>query len=490
MQILSVVSECAPLVKTGGLADVAGALPGALAPLGLRMRTLLPAYPGLAARLDLVAAHDWATPFGPVRLLEGAAEGLDLLLIESPLYDRDGGGPYVGPDRRDWPDNHLRFGLLSWLGAGIGAWGLAGWKPDVVHAHDWQAGLVPTYLRLTGPTAPPAALTIHNVAFQGHFRHDVLRSLALPEALFTPEHVEFHGAVSFLKAGLAHAARITTVSPTYARELLTPEFGWGLDGLLRHRAADLEGILNGIDTQVWDPAADPTLAMPYDKPRLKAPNRAAACARFGVEPAPGAPLFCVISRLTRQKGLDLLLEALPVLLEEGAALAVIGTGDDDLEAAFRAAAGAHPGRVGVEIGYDEALSHQLQAGADAILVPSRFEPCGLTQLIGLRYGAAPVVARTGGLADTVVDANAAALRAGVATGFLHEPGDVGDLAHAIRRACAVHRDAGAWSKLVRRAMAHPVGWDESAKLYAALYRRLAPAAASRAASEAASGAAS
>ncbi|MDF2231971.1 glycogen synthase GlgA [Albimonas sp. CAU 1670] len=477
MQILSVVSECAPLVKTGGLADVAGALPGALAPLGVRMRTLLPAYPGLAARLSRPRAHAWSTPFGPVRLLEGEAEGLDLILIESPLYDRAGGGPYTGPDRRDWPDNHLRFGLLSWLGAGVAAWGLDGWTADVVHAHDWQAGLAPTYLRLLGPEAPRAVLTIHNIAYQGVFGREALGALTLPEAMFTPEHVEFHGLVGFLKAGLAHAERITTVSPTYARELLTPAFGWGLDGLLRHRAGDLEGILNGIDTGVWDPASDPNLAANYERPKQKAPNRAAVCERFGVAPAEGAPLFCVVSRMTRQKGLDLLIEALPALLEEGAALAVIGSGDEDLEQAYRAAAQAHPGRVGVEIGYDEPASHLLQAGADAILIPSRFEPCGLTQLIGLRYGTAPVVARTGGLADTVVDANAAALRTGVATGFVHAPDDVGDLAEAIRRTCAVHRDPKAWGKLTRNAMAQPVGWDESAQRYAALYRRLAPAAA-------------
>lgn len=476
MQILSVVSECAPLVKTGGLADVAGALPGALAPLGVRMRTLLPAYPGLAERLSGARAHDWTTPFGEVRLLEGEAEGLDLILVQSPLYDRSG-GPYSGPDRRDWPDNHLRFGLLSWLGAGVAAWGLGGWRADAVHAHDWQAGLAPTYLRLIGPEAPRAVITIHNVAFQGMFGPELLGDLALPSAMFTPDHVEFHGRVSFLKAGLAHAERITTVSPTYARELLTPEFGWGLDGLLRHRAADLEGILNGIDTRVWDPASDPALAANYDRPRLKGPNREAVCARFGIEPAPGAPVFCVVSRMTRQKGLDLLIEALPALLEEGAALAVIGSGEEDLERAFLAAAQAHPGRVGVEIGYDEPASHLLQAGADAILIPSRFEPCGLTQLIGLRYGTAPVAARTGGLADTIVDANAAALRSGAATGFLHAPDDVADLAQAIRRTCEVHRDPRAWSKLTRKAMSHPVGWEESAQAYAALYRRLAPAAA-------------
>ncbi|MEE3100333.1 MAG: glycogen/starch synthase, partial [Pseudomonadota bacterium] len=277
MQVLSVASECVPLIKTGGLADVAGALPLALAAEGVRMRTLLPAYRGVAERLSAPRVTPMDTPFGPVRLLEGEAAGLDLIAIEAPaLYDRPG-GPYTGPDRADWPDNAARFGLLGWMGARIGAQGLGGWRPQVVHAHDWQAGLVPTYLRLAGESRgagegadmPGSVVTIHNIAFQGLFGPETLAPLGLPEALFHPDHVEFHGQVGFLKAGLAHADRITTVSPTYARELLTPEFGWGLDGLLRHRAGALEGVLNGIDTELWNPATDPDLARPYRAPAGK-----------------------------------------------------------------------------------------------------------------------------------------------------------------------------------------------------------------------------
>ncbi|SDW27199.1 starch synthase [Albimonas donghaensis] len=477
MHVLSVVSECAPLIKTGGLADVAGALPGALATQGVAMRTLMPAYRGLADRLAAPRATKLDTPFGPVRLLEGEAAGLELILIDAPaLYDRPG-GPYAGPDRADWPDNALRFGLLGWMGARIATQGLRGWRPDAVHAHDWQAGLTPTYLRLAGPEAPRAVITIHNIAFQGLFGRETLAPLALPEAMFHPDHLEFHGHVGFLKAGLAHAERITTVSPTYARELLTPAFGYGLDGLLRHRAGALEGVLNGIDADVWNPATDPDIARPYRAAAGKRPNRRALATRMGMNPPPDAPLFCVISRMTRQKGLDLLLDAMPALLAEGASLAVLGSGDADLEAGFAALAKAHPDRVGCVIGYDEPLAHQLQAGADAILVPSRFEPCGLTQLCALRYGTAPVVARTGGLADTVIDANAAALRVGAATGFVHAPGDAAALTDAIRRACALFRDRDAWRGLVRAALRQPVDWGESAARYADIYRRLAPGAA-------------
>jgi starch synthase len=477
MKILSVVSECAPLIKTGGLADVAGALPAALDAEGAEMRVMMPAYPGVADRLRRHWTTEAATRFGPARIIEGQADGLHLILIDAPaLYDREG-GPYTAPDRRDHPDNHLRFGLLSWLGARLATHGLRGWRPDVVHAHDWQAGLTPTYLRLTGPDAPPSVLTIHNIAYQGLFPASVMEALGLPRSYFAPEHVEFWNQVGFLKAGLAHADAITTVSPTYARELLTPDFGEGLDGLLRHRADALEGILNGIDTAAWDPAADPLIPHRYDAPEGKASNRAALAARFGIEPPEDAPLFAVVSRLTPQKGLDLLLDALPELLSRGAGLVLLGSGDACLEDAFQAAAAERPAQVGVRIGYDEGLAHQIQAGADALLVPSRFEPCGLTQLCALRYGALPVVARTGGLADTVIDANSAALRAGVATGFVHAPNSAPALSEAIARACETHAQPDRWRRMVANALAHPVGWAPSARRYMALYRRLAPEAA-------------
>ena len=420
MKVLSVASECVPFVKTGGLADVVGALPGALAPLGVEVRVLLPGYPAVKAALpDDAEVHELARlPGGRARLAGARAAGIDVMVLDSPrLFDRPG-NPYLGPDGGDWPDNHLRYGALCRLAARIATEGAGGWRPDVVHLHDWQAGLAAAGLKLGRRPAPPSLLTVHNIAFQGLFPPEAATPLGLPKAGFHPGGFEYFGQLGFLKAGLVYADRISTVSPTYARELTRPEFGMGLEGVIASRRAEVHGILNGIDLEVWNPASDPHIAVRFSAraPAGKAGNRVALARRFKLHCRGGGPLFCVVSRLTRQKGLDLLLEILPRLLARGASLALLGSGDADLERAFLAAAGDHPGRVGAVVGWDEPLSHLMQAGADAIVVPSRFEPCGLTQLYGLRYGTLPVVARTGGLADTVIDANEAALRAGVATG--------------------------------------------------------------------------
>lgn len=478
MKLLFVASECAPFVKTGGLADVIGAVPKALAPLGIEARVLMPAYPALA---DLAASGQevWAARDlhgGPVSVKAVRAEGLSLLLLEAPhLYHR-GGSIYLGPDGTDWPDNDLRFGALSRVGADLALGAAGDWRPDVVHAHDWQAGLVPAYLRQSGQAAPPVVFTIHNIAFQGLFDAARLGPLGLDPALFHAGGIEYYGKLSFMKAGLALSDRITTVSPTYARELKEPAFGMGFEGLLQARRDDLTGILNGIDTEVWDPANDPALAAGYSaqRPGGKARNRPVLLKRFALSPTSEAPLFCVISRLTRQKGLDLLLEALPVLIGRGARLAVLGSGDRDLEAGFLQAARQHAGQVGVVIGYNEELSHLMQAGSDAILIPSRFEPCGLTQLYGLRYGTLPVVARTGGLADTVIDANEAALAAGCATGVQFAPVTASALIEAIHRTCDLYLQPKVWAGIQRRAMRHPVGWETSAAAYSSLYAALAP----------------
>ena len=473
--MLFAASECAPFVKTGGLADVVSALPKALARIEVTARVMLPGYPALAALIaggeELMRLDDPVG--GELRVVGVEAEGLSLLVIDAPrLYVREG-GPYLGPDGRDWPDNAVRFATLSSVAATVAAEGIGGWTPDVLHAHDWQAGLAPLYLRERGGARARAVTTIHNVAFQGLFGAQLLARLALPPAGFDVEGFEYHGRISFLKAGLFWADRITTVSPTYARELAVPEFGMGFEGILAARRDRLSGILNGVDLDVWDPEADEALARTYGPGSLdrRRENREALTRRFGLALPPDAPLFCVVSRLTRQKGLDLLLEALPRLVARGAGLVVLGSGDADLEDGLRAAAAAEPARIGVEIGYDEALSHAMQGGADAILIPSRFEPCGLTQLYGLRYGCVPVVARTGGLADTVIDARAAGLVAGAATGFQFAPVTAAALGDAIDRACDLHADAAAWGALMRRAMAHPVGWERSADAYAALYRR-------------------
>ena len=343
-----------------------------------------------------------------------------------------------------------------------------------MNAHDWQAGLVPVYLRQIGKTPPPTVMTIHNIAFQGIFDASVMGQLGLSRDLFTPDGFEYFGRVGFLKGGLALADKLTTVSPTYANELVTPEMGMGLEGLLQARQGDLSGILNGIDLDVWNPETDPGLVQTYSARtiRAKAKNRAEIEARFGLTPDPAAPLFCVVSRLTSQKGLDLLLECLPGLVGRGGRLALLGTGEKGLERAFVAAAGRHAGSVGVIIGYDETLSHLMQGGSDAILIPSRFEPCGLTQLYGLRYGTIPVVARTGGLADTVIDANAAGLAANCATGIQFVPVTAVALDQAVERTIALYRQPKVWNAMVRRAMRHPVGWDQSAKAYLALFEDL------------------
>ncbi|WP_371156721.1 glycogen synthase GlgA [Jannaschia sp. 2305UL9-9] len=474
MNILFVASECAPFVKTGGLADVIGAVPKALAPLGAHVRVLLPAYPALAMEVsrgtevlslpDLMGGH--------ARVVAVSAKGIDLLLLEAPhLFDRPG-NIYLDGNGQDWHDNYLRFAALSRAGALIGDGALDDWKPDLVNAHDWQAALVPAYMALAGSTVP-TVMTIHNIAFQGVFGADVLAAIGLPWDMQSVERGEYYGRFSFLKTGLTMASRITTVSPTYARELMEPEYGMGLDGVMRARAADLSGIVNGIDLDVWNPEDDANAPEGYSARTLrkKAINKEALEGRFGLTRGEG-PLFCVISRMTTQKGLDLLLEAMPTLLERDARLAIVGSGDKWMEHAFSDAATHHAGRVGTIIGYDEGLSHLMQAGADAILVPSRFEPCGLTQLYGLRYGTIPVVARTGGLADTVIDANLAALDAGCATGVQFAPVTAVALGQAIDRTCDLFSDQKVWTAMQRRAMKHPVGWDASARAYLSLFSAL------------------
>ncbi len=476
MNLLFVASECAPFVKTGGLADVIGAVPKALEAKGLAPRVLMPLYPALSSlRADAEDVRQWDNLMGGrARLLAVRSEGIDLLLLDAPhLFDRPG-GIYLDENGKDWADNALRFGGLSRAAADVAVEGLGGWQPDVVHIHDWQAGLVPVYLHQMQHPTPPVVITIHNIAFQGLCSPDLMGPLGLDAALFTPEGFEYWGNIGFLKAGIALSQKITTVSPTYAREITEPEFGMGLEGLLSARQMDVSGILNGIDLDVWDPENDADLVAPYSTRKLKAKreNREALLTRFGLEPAPDAPLFCVISRLTTQKGIDVLLDALPALVARGARLAVLGSGDRSLESRIVAAAHQYPGAVGVIIGYDEALSHLMQGGSDAILIPSRFEPCGLTQLYGLRYGTLPVVARTGGLADTVIDANEAALVAGCATGVQFAPVNPSTLTHAIQRTCDLFSEPKVWSAMMRRAMRHPVGWDASAGAYQAIYHDL------------------
>ncbi len=469
--ILAVASECAPLVKTGGLADVVGALPAAMQTQGWAIRTLIPGYKAVLAALkrpktvltlpDLLGTK--------ARVLAATVAGLDLLILDAPdLFDRDG-SPYLDAAGNDWPDNDLRFAALCKAAALIAADGVQGWVPDLLHLHDWQAGLTPVYMAVVG-AKQPTVLTIHNIAFHGLTAYNRLKTLELPASGFDLDGFEYYSHISALKAGLTRATALTTVSPTYAHELMTPEFGMGLEGVLKTRVRALTGILNGIDTQTWDPGKDPAIKR-FSAPGGKAANARAMRAEFGLAKSDG-PLCAVVSRLSDQKGLDLLLQALPALLAGGGQIALLGSGDRTLENAWLNAAATHPGQVGVRIGYDESLSHRMYAGADAVLVPSRFEPCGLTQLYALRYGALPVVARTGGLADTVIHANAAAIAAGCATGLAHSPNSVAALENTLAELCTLWHHKPTVQRMQRNAMKHPVGWEASAPLYAALYAGL------------------
>jgi starch synthase len=473
LNVLAVVSEIFPLVKTGGLADVAGALPGALAAEDVAVRSLVPGYPQVLDALEggvaVAALNDLFG--GPATIVAARAAGLELFVIDAPhLYARDG-DPYRDPAGHDWPDNAFRFAALSRVATLLARDLIDGYRPDVVHAHDWQAGLLPAYLHYAGMTDVPSVMTIHNLAFQGQFPPELVPILGLPWHAFTMDGVEYYGAVGYLKAGVRFADRITTVSPTYAAEIRTPGGGMGLDGLLRSRANALSGILNGIDTTVWDPAHDPRLTATFDAGRLpaRAANKAALQARLGLRADPDRLLFGVISRLSAQKGIDLVLAALPTLVSAGGQLAVLGSGEPALVAGLRSAVGPD---VGVRIGYDEELAHLIQGGCDALLMPSHFEPCGLTQLCAMRYGALPIVAHVGGLCDTVIDANEMALARGLGTGFHFSPVTAEMLTAAILRALDAWREPEVWRRLQRNAMQTDVSWRRPAARYAALYREV------------------
>lgn len=473
--MLSVASEIYPLIKTGGLADVAGALPGALQDYGIAVRTLIPGYPTVLARIGkrrTVGRYEGL--FGATAaLLSTKVEELDLLILDCPeLFMREG-GPYADAAGGDWPDNWRRFAALSWVAADLAATGLKGWQPDLVHAHDWQAAMAAAYMRYGPAHAVPKVVTIHNLAFQGRFGWEIFGSLGLPPSAWSVDGVEYYGGTGYLKGGLVSADAITTVSPTYAEEIRSPAHGMGLDGLINGRADRLHGILNGVDTAIWDPATDPLIARRFTGRALagRVANRRALEARFGLE-HDDAPLFIIVSRLTWQKGMDMVADVIDHLVGSGGKLAVLGSGDQLLEGAFLAAADRHLGRVGTQIGYDEPLSHLMQAGGDAILIPSRFEPCGLTQLYGLRYGCVPVVARVGGLADTVIDANEAAIGVGAATGIVFAPSDPLALQGAIGRTMRLHADKAQWQAMQRAGMKGDFSWTHSAARYADLFRAL------------------
>ena len=487
MKILFAASEAYPLVKTGGLGDVIHSLPRALQRLGAEVRVVLPAYRVVLEQMESLRIRRWLQVQGAgrlheVRLLETGDQylGVPLLLVDAPLlFDRPG-NPYLHPDGYNWHDNAERFTVFSRAVARMACdHELLPWRPQVVHCHDWQTGLVAPFL--SHERQPPASVfTIHNLSYAGIFSHQEFEQLALPASWWSPEALEFFGSFSMLKGGIVFSDRVTTVSPTYANEIQTPTFGYGFDGVLRSARHKLSGILNGIDDEVWNPATDPYLPSHYSVENHceagKRANKETLLRQFGLEPDDemlSQPLLGFIGRMVEQKGIDLLLDAIPSLLaREQARLVILGSGESRFEDALRELAALYPGQLLVNIGYSEALSHLIEAGADIFLMPSRFEPCGLNQLYSLRYGTPPVVHSVGGLADTVVDATPENLAENRATGFLfHQPTSEA-LLQAARRALLLYQNKAQWQRLVRTAMSQDFGWEKSAHKYLALYEEI------------------
>lgn len=475
-RILFASSEATPLIKTGGLADISGSLPAALKSMRQAVRLVLPAYPQALERAGKTRQVARLSIDGnAVTLHEGRMpdSGVIVWLVDSPKHFDRGGGPYSDAEGNDWPDNAERFTLFCRVVVEI-AMGRAGlkWKPQVLHCNDWQTGLVPALLHLEGDR-PATVFSIHNLAYQGRFPWSTFHRLGLPESLWHYSALEFYGDMSMIKGGLVFADRLTTVSPSYAREICMPGLGNGLDGLLSYRCDRLSGILNGVDYTIWDPAHDSLIEHNYgvEQPAPKADNKAELQRRLGLPEEPAAPLLGLVSRFVEQKGIDLLLDAAPQLLGEGAQLVLLGSGDRALESRARILAQAHPQQVAVSIGYDETLAHRIEAGADFFLMPSRFEPCGLNQLYSLRYGTLPVVHRTGGLSDTVVHTDRQSLRDGSATGFVFDHPTTDALIRAVRQALACYRQAECHSQVMENAMRQDFSWGKSAREYLLIYRQ-------------------
>jgi starch synthase len=473
MKVLFATSEIAPWVKTGGLGDVAAALPPALRQAGIDVRVLVPYYPALRKAFppdkapEVVELRDFGAEFADAALrIAKAPDGTPLILLDCPAYFDRAGNPYLGPEGHDWLDNYLRFGLLSRVAAWLGSEAnRLPWRPTVIHCNDWQTGLAPAYLKLLPGARARSLITVHNLAFQGLFAAEALDDLGLPAHAWSMDGVEFYGQLSFLKAGLHYADAITTVSPTYAAEIQTDAEGMGLAGLLRHRTAQLSGIINGIDTAAWNPMRDAHLPFAYDADSLaaKKQNKSALQREIGLAVRDDLPLLGVVSRLTSQKGLDLVAELEKQIAALPAQLVVLGSGDKALETEFQRLAELHSGQFAVRIGFNEGLAHRIEAGADLFLMPSRFEPCGLNQMYSLRYGTPPVVRATGGLADTVID--------GV-NGFVFKEATAAALLLALQRAVATWHDRKVWQAMQTDGMDRDVSWAKPAAQYAALYAKL------------------
>lgn len=478
MRILFVTSEAFPLIKTGGLADVSGSLPAALRSLNADVRILIPGYPAVLknlVNLQPLCSIENLPVVGRAQLRIGNMPdtGVPVIAIDCPtLYERDS-GPYINSRGFDWEDNPIRFGVLSKIAATLSATGspLKDWMPDIVHCNDWQCGLTPAYMKLNHPTAAKSVLSIHNLAFQGSYDASMVERLSLPRSSFQMNGLEYYGQLSFLKGGVFYADALSTVSPTYAEEIQTAEYGFGMQGLLDLRGHEIKGILNGIDINEWNPETDPHLAKKYSDTSIsgKKAVKAALQKQFGLQIDANAPLLGVVSRLTYQKGLDLFVETIPSLMAQGVQIAVLGSGEAELENSFKALAAQYPSQVAVTIGYNEPLSHQIMAGVDMFIMPSRFEPCGLNQLYGLRYGTPSVVTQTGGLADSITDTNTVTLANQTATGFKMTEVTTEALSAAIERGLSYYQDAKIWRKIQRNAMNVDVSWKHSAQSYLDLY---------------------
>jgi starch synthase len=480
VRVLFVSSEIYPLAKTGGLADVSAALPSALATLGAEMHLIMPGYPSAieaaASKSSEFAFADFMGA-GPVRLISGRTpdSGLPIWLVDCPRLYQRGGGPYQDQHGQDWPDNLRRFALFSQIAARFSRGELLeGFHADILHANDWHAGLAPAVLAGTDGRRPATVFTMHNLAFQGVFpalHHSDLGPI--PGGL-DPRGVEFYGQISLLKAGIYWSDRLTTVSPTYAREILTSDYGYGLDGLLRLRADHLIGILNGADYRIWDPVSDGFIPASFTVRNIRGKRicKAALQTEFGLDPEPEVPIVAYMSRMTDQKMADVVAQSLTEIADSGAQCVIFGDGDRRISDEFDRVARCRAGRVAARTGYEEDLAHLVLAGGDILLHPARFEPCGLTQLYAMRYGTLPIVRSTGGLSDTVVDASDDAIASGTATGFAFEPPERGPMLACLKRALDLYHQPLAWRKIQRQAMTQDFSWEKSAARYLALYRSM------------------
>jgi starch synthase len=486
LRVLFATSEVFPLIKTGGLADVSGSLPNALQNLGVDIRILVPGYPAVLNKLtnlQAIASFDNLPVIHNAALMLGTIEEtqVKVMVIKSAtLYERDG-GPYADANGLEWLDNPVRFGILSNVAAILSGphSPLSDWQPDIVHCNDWQTGLTPAYMKLVEHSPAKSVISLHNMAFQGCYAPGWLSTLALPHTSFSVEGFEYHGQLSFLKAGIFYADSVTTVSPSYAKEIQTAAFGFGLEGLLSKRGNEIKGILNGIETDEWNPETDPHLVKNYSASTLAGKKlvKAALQEKLGLHIDASAPLLGVVSRLTHQKGLDMLVPILQQLIDAGCQLALLGSGESALESAFRTLAINNPTKISVTIGYNEPLSHQIMAGCDMFIMPSRFEPCGLNQLYGLAYGTPPIVNATGGLADSVIDTNLISFKNKTANGFVMSEASSTSLLHCINQALNVfNNDANAWKQIQKNGMTQNLSWDKSALEYLAVYKSLSKSA--------------